>query len=232
MRKWVILFFIISLYLLSIRTSQASIEGVALGDFPSDTVLFQSLNPNLPKQLKEIIYLPRESFNNKDVALMINRIGSIRLSIIEKIYQEGIIVNLFSGKLTDHTTTRHLSGKTPRGYQNEVTWDDVPGIGGSKVVHVKIGASEKGNGHGSVNLELHELAHSIDNLVFNNISKTQEFNEIWKQEYEKLFPNNEYFQYHEEYFAEAFAMYYLNKQTKEQLKTKAPLTYQLMESLH
>ena len=77
------------------------------------------------------------------------------------------MIKLFTGKLTDNPTASHLSGMIPRGYVNNTTWDDVPGLGGSKTVLVKIGASHKGNGHSSVNLELHELAHSIDNYVFN-----------------------------------------------------------------
>ncbi|MFD4931567.1 hypothetical protein ACFWMS_22115 [Peribacillus butanolivorans] len=40
---------------------------------------------------------------------------------------------------------------------------------------VKTRASDKGNGHGSVNLELHELAHFIDNIVYNGIRKTRNF---------------------------------------------------------
>ena len=53
--------------------------------------------------------------------------------------------------------------------ENDATWDDVPGMGGSHTVFVKIGASDKGNGHGSVNLELHELAHSVDHIVYGDL---------------------------------------------------------------
>ena len=47
---------------------------------------------------------------------------------------------------------------------------------------MKIGASDKGNGHSSVNLELHELAHSIDSYVFNELRYNKNFLEIWNQE--------------------------------------------------
>jgi Pro-Pro endopeptidase len=126
-----------------------------------------------------------------------------------------------------------LAGQTPRGYHSQITWDEVPGIGGSEVVLVKIGNSEKGMGHGSVNLELHELAHSIDRLVFQSISKDKTFQFIWEEERGILFPGNSYFILHaEEYFAETFAMYYLNEETKEQLKKFAPQTYDFFKELH
>jgi hypothetical protein len=98
---------------------------------------------------------------------------------------------------------------------------------------VKIGYSEKGKGHGSVNLELHEIAHSIDKLVFQNVSKSKEFQLIWEEERGILFPGNSYFILHsEEFFAETFAMYYLNDETKLQLKKLVPQTYDFFQSLH
>ncbi|MEH7335936.1 hypothetical protein V7161_25240 [Neobacillus drentensis] len=158
--------------------------------------------------------------------------SSLPTTILEKINNKGINLKLFTGKLTDNPTASNLAGQTPRGYQTNVTWDDVPGIGGSKVVLVKIGSSEKGKGHGSVNLELHEMAHSIDRYVYNEISGTTQFHDIWEKEHNLIFPGNSYFLYLEEYFAECFAMYYLNKETKELLRIKAPETYHFIKSLN
>ncbi|MEF2098411.1 hypothetical protein V3595_27995 [Bacillus sp. CFBP9009] len=45
-----------------------------------------------------------------------------------------------------------------------------------------VGASDKGKGHGSVNLELHELAHSIDKIVYNGIRDDVNFLGIWGKE--------------------------------------------------
>lgn len=47
---------------------------------------------------------------------------------------------------------------------------------------VKIGASEKGKGHSSVNLEYHELAHSIDYKILKYGSKTEGYKAIWNEE--------------------------------------------------
>ncbi|MEH7305019.1 anthrax toxin lethal factor-related metalloendopeptidase [Neobacillus drentensis] len=232
MRKSVAAFFIAVLFLSSITTSQASSDGILLRDYSRNSVLYQSLkvDHSLPL-LNQIIVLPKQSFDQKEAAGIINRIDSIPYSILEKIKNHGISVKLFTGKLTDNPTASQLAGKIPRGYTNNVTWDNVPGIGGSKLVLVKIGASEKGHGHSSVNLELHELAHSIDRYVFEEISSSNDFTGIWEKEHEQLFPGNSYFLYPEEYFAETFAMYYLNNDTKELLRTKAPKTFQFLKQL-
>jgi len=231
-RKTIVSVIIAGLFLSSITTSQASYDGVWLGDYSTNSVLYQSLKIDQSLSLlDQIIVLPKQSFDQKEAAAMINRIDSIPGYILNKVKNQGIRLKLFTGKLTDNPTASHLKGKIPRGYTNNVTWDDVPGIGGSKVVLVKIGASDKGHGHGSVNLELHELAHSIDHYVFNEISGSKEFLNMLESEHEQLFPGNSYFQYPEEYFAETFAMYYLNTESKELLRKKAPKTFEFMKQL-
>jgi hypothetical protein len=218
------------MFLSSITTSQASFDGIMLGDYSRRTLLYHSLihDPSL-QLLEQIIVLPKQAFDQKEAAAMIERIDSLSFSLLNKINQHGIKVKLFTGKLTDNPTAKQLAGQVPRGYQNHITWDDVPGIGGSKVVLAKIGSSETGKGHSSVNLELHELAHSVDKFVLGDISRSKEFQRVWEKEHEQLFPGNSYFLYPEEYFAETFAMFYLNSETKEILRNKAPLTYQFIE---
>ncbi|GHH98282.1 anthrax toxin lethal factor-related metalloendopeptidase [Neobacillus kokaensis] len=230
MRKWFITFVVTSLFLLSMTTSQASTDGRKLEDFPIQSQFYQSLK-NKSSQLKDIIVLPKQTFDQQEAAKMINRIGVLPTSLLNKIDHQGITLKLFTGKLTDNPTAQQLAGKIPRGYKSKITWDDVPGIGGGKVVLVKIGYSDKGKGHGSVNLELHELAHSIDKHVYNNISQTEEFKQIMEQEHDKLFPENSYFLYPEEFFAESFAMFYLNKDTNQQLREKAPKTFEIIKGL-
>ncbi|WP_040208536.1 anthrax toxin lethal factor-related metalloendopeptidase [Neobacillus jeddahensis] len=232
MRKWVVAVVVAGLFLSSITTSDASFDGIMLGDFPQNTELYQSLKSDQSVQLvKQIIVLPQQSFDQKEAAAIISRIDSLPRSLLEKLTQHGVIVKLFTGKLTDNPTVKHLAGIVPRGYQSNLTWDDVPGIGGSKLVLVKIGSSNDGTAHGSVNLELHELAHTIDHYLLGKISDSDEFQIIWENEHEKLFPGNDYFFYQEEYFAECFAMYNLNKNTREKLLEKAPKTFEFMKEL-
>nr|WP_263326015.1 toxin [Neobacillus sp. Marseille-Q6967] len=234
MRKWIVSLIITGMFLSIITTSKASFDSVKLADYPKNSQLYQLINKDILLQpLDEIIVVPNGLFNQSDAAGIVNRIGNLPDSLLRKINEQGIILKLFTGKLTDNPTVSYLAGKIPRGYENNTTWDDVPGIGGSQVVLVKIGHSEKGNGHSSVNLELHEIAHSIDSLVFDNISQQKEFQLIWEEERGKLFPGNAYFILHsEEYFAETFAMYYLNDETKEQLKNYAPKTFVFLKELN
>lgn len=234
MRKWVASFTIVGMFLSMITTSQASFDSIKLADYPKNSQLYKQISTEASMlQLQNLIILPKALFDQNEAAAMINRIGSLPETLLNKMITQGIVVKLFTGKLTDNQTASYLSGQIPRGYQSQTTWDDVPGIGGSKVVLVKIGHSEKGQGHGSVNLELHELAHSIDRIVYQNVSQNMDFKLVWEQERGVLFPGNSYFILHpEEYFAETFAMFYLNNDTKDLLRKNAPKTFEFFYQLN
>ena len=232
MKKRRYFLYIVLLSLALMGNSQAELHGVKLKDFPANSILKTSLNLTSEQQLDHIVILPNNTFNQLEAAQVISRLDNLPSSLLTKINRNGIVIQLFTGKLTDNPTASQLSGMIPRGYVNNTTWDDVPGLGGSKTVLVKIGASHKGNGHSSVNLELHELAHSIDIYVLNEFRHDRDYLEIWNQEKEQLFPGKSYFfTYPEEYFAESFAYYFLGGQYRNELKRKAPLTYQLMSKL-
>ncbi|SFA92416.1 MULTISPECIES: toxin [unclassified Bacillus (in: firmicutes)] len=233
MRKWTVLIVYIIIFSSIYSISHASIEGIKLVNFPTNSDLYSMLEENQSKsEISEIIFLPEGSFDQKQAAQIINRLNHLPRPLLEKVQKEGIHVKLFTGKLTDNPTAKHLKGKVPRGYRSNATWDDVPGIGGSKTVLVKIGSSEQGMGHGSVNLELHELAHSIDRYVLFGLKNNSHFLEIWNDEKNALFPQRVYFlHFPEEYFAEAFSMYFLNQETRNNLKLKAPKTYNFIKNL-
>ncbi|MDQ1001873.1 hypothetical protein QFZ28_002273 [Neobacillus niacini] len=233
MRKWVVSSIVAVMFLSMITTSKASFDSIKLGDYPRNSELYQYIKTESSlQQLNKMILLPNSVFDEKEAAGIITRMANLPESLLEKINEQDITLKLFTGKLTDNQTARYLAGQIPRGYNSQSTWDEVPGIGGSQVVLVKIGHSEQGKGHGSVNLELHEIAHSIDNLVFQNVSENKEFQLIWEEERGILFPGNSYFILHaEEYFAETFAMYYLNEETNLQLEKLAPQTYDFIQTL-
>ena len=232
MKKNRYLLCIVILSLALMGNSQAELHGVKLKDFPANSILKTSINLTSEKELGNIVILPNEIFNQQEAAHIIFRLDKLPPSLLAKINRNGIMIQLFTGKLTDNPTASHLSGMIPRGYVNNTTWDDVPGLGGGKTVLVKIGASQKGNGHSSVNLELHELAHSIDMYIFNELRYNRDFLNIWDQEKDQLFPGKSYYlTYPEEYFAESFAYYYCGGQYRNELKRKAPLTYQLINKL-
>lgn len=232
MRKLFFITMVIAFSVPLIGHIQADETGTSLKDFSQTTPIMQSFNLQSEDILGEIIYLPEAEFDEREARAIISRLDMLPTSILEKINIAGIEIHLFEGKLTDQPAAAHLKGEIPRGYKSNKTWDDVPGVGGSKTVLVKIGASEEGNGHGSINLELHELAHSIDRYVYDEIRSNPVFVEIWEQESDLLFPKQAYFlTYPEEYFAETFAMYYFGEGSREILKMKAPKTFDFIESL-
>ena len=210
----------------------ANINGLPLKNLPKQSLLYDYLEINHIDLLGEIILLPEESFDHHEVAAILSRFDALPESILRKVIEERIYVSLFNGKLTDNPSARNLSGITPRGYNLGKTWDEVPGVGGSKMVLVKIGSSDRGSGHGSVNLELHELAHSLDRHVYKLIREDPEFLGIWKIESKLLFPGRDYFlNFPEEYFAETFAMYYLGGEYQQLLREIAPQTYGYIHKL-
>lgn len=224
--------FLILLSLILMGNSQADKDGVKLLNLSKHSPLKNQLQLHSPEELNHIIVLPKKEFDVIEASYIISRIDRLPPSLLSKIRENRIIVKLFTGRLTDNPTASHLAGEVPRGYEQNKTWDDIPGVGGGKTVLVKIGYSQKGRGHGSVNLELHELAHSVDRHVFEEIRHQETFLTIWNLEKESLFPNNDYLLiYPEEYFAEAFAYYYFKDSYRNELRKYAPLTYEYIQKL-
>ncbi|WP_044748364.1 anthrax toxin lethal factor-related metalloendopeptidase [Bacillus alveayuensis] len=229
-----ILFFLMLILLIAPLLSfspYSPVSGTLLKEYPS--LSLSGIPSDKYEALKQIVILPEGEFAEQEAKKMIETLAKTDKDLLQDIAKKRIYVKFFTGKLTDEPTARYLRGKIPRGYTHSpVTWDDVPGLGGNHIVLVKIGHSERGKGHGSINLELHELAHSIDRLVFNGIRFQPRFLAIWRKEAHHLFSGNPYFlDYPEEYFAESFAMYYYSRETRQQLKENAPLTYQYIKNL-
>ncbi|HWO76304.1 MAG TPA: toxin [Bacillus sp. (in: firmicutes)] len=208
--------------------------GIQLKEISVNSALRQNLSLDNPSLIESIVLLPdNQTYNEIEAAKMIMRLDNVPQGVLERAAEEGIQVRLFNEELTDFPTTKHLKGVTPRGYEDQsTTWDDVPGIGGSELVLVKIGYSEKGDGHGSINLELHEFAHSLDYLVFGDVRLDFRFLSIWEKEAPLLFPGDSYFlSYPEEYFAETFAMYFYTQGSRASLQEVAPLTFEYITDI-
>ena len=166
---------------------------------------------------------------------MIDRVAKIDDHLISETEKAGIKLKLVDFQVTDLPAYSYLKGVVPRGWEGTgLTWDDVPGIGGDPTA-ARIGYSEYGKGHSTVNLELHEFAHAIDGWAAGfTISEMEEFAEIHEAEYEALFHDHVvfyYFAYLEEYFAEAMALYHLSDETNARLLERAPRTYHFIETL-
>jgi hypothetical protein len=162
--------------------------------------------------LNNLIVLPAEAYDQEEADLMIERLLVIPDDVLETLVYHGVKIILVNGSITDVPEYADLKGVTPRGWEGTgKTWDDIPGTGGNPTV-VRIGYSEMGMGHGSYNLELHETFHAIDDYVFDSVSQTQAFLEIFYKEAGQLFDDGYGDTYPEEYFAEAACMYLLGGQ--------------------
>lgn len=216
-----------------ITYAQSNVSGISLQEISHTSNFHISIENEIAfSYIQKLVYVPEEPFDMKSVAEIIERISNIHPKHLKALTDKGVKLKLFTGKLTDEPEFRHLRGNTPKGWSSWKTWEDVPGAGGTYVVAAKIGHSEPGNGHGSINLELHELAHSLDKIVYKISESDQQFLEIWEEEVEEIFPKREYFiNYPEEYFAETFAMFYLSETTKQELQEKAPKTYEYFQNL-
>ncbi|MEH7885794.1 toxin [Bacillus sp. JJ1609] len=233
MRKIAQVFIVIILSFTLLGSSNANMDGIFLNDFPKHSILYNLIDRESVSLIGQMIVLPEEDFDQKEAAGIINRIAMLPDSMLKRAVNHNIRVKLFEGNLTDNPSARHLKGVIPRGYTTNRTWDQVPGIGGSRTVLVKIGSSDKGKGHSSVNLELHELAHSLDRHVYGGIREKEQFLKIWRHESRLLFPGRAYFlEYPEEYFAESFAMFYIGGMPTRLLQQAAPQTYQYIKSLN
>ncbi|MCZ2259642.1 immunoglobulin-like domain-containing protein [Sporosarcina sp. G11-34] len=177
-----------------------------------------------------VIIETKDDFDQGEAARMKGRIGQIHPSIINALYERNLTIKLINFPLTDLPEYEFLRGEIPRGWENTgKTWDDVPGAGGNPAV-ARIGYSNPSEWHGTINLELHELAHLIDSHVFNYSSHTAEFSTIHKEE-QAGFLQGVYFTNTEEYFAESFSYYYLGGERRSKLQLQAPKTYKFISSL-
>ncbi|WP_186577752.1 anthrax toxin lethal factor-related metalloendopeptidase [Aquibacillus kalidii] len=182
--------------------------------------------------LSDLVIIPEKVENRDELILMVERINGIDRPLLKLLTNQGVKVRLFEGKLTDEPLLYYLKWQKPRGWDQDVTWEKVPGSGGSWLISAKIGASMQGSGHSSINLELHEIGHTIFKVLKTNPSLAEDFQEVWHEEVNNIFPDKEYFiNYSSEYFAEMFAYYYYSERSNAKMKYRAPKTYQFFVSL-
>ncbi|WP_077621786.1 anthrax toxin lethal factor-related metalloendopeptidase [Sediminibacillus massiliensis] len=182
--------------------------------------------------LDKLVIVPERAKSTKALIGMLGRINSIDRSVLDMLTHQGVKIRLFEGRLTDEPLLYYLKWQEPRGWNHDITWSEVPGAGGSWLVSAKVGASEKGSGHGSINLELHEIGHTVYRILNSSNDYANRLKDIWLTEVESMFPDKAYFQdYPSEYFSEMFAYYYYSEESVERIKAKAPETYCFLASL-
>lgn len=218
-------------YILYIGNEIYSINGKALKN--NTQMQFTIKSPTI----EQFVKLPQNEYDIEEVNKIMTRIARMPQKYLKGLVENGNEIRLINHPLTDEPEYERLKGQTPRGWEGTgKTWEDVPGVGGNPII-VRIGYSDFGKGHGTLNLELHEIAHVVDRSLFKRISHSDKFKEILNREMKMLIqdhPNKSnmyYFEYPEEYFAEAFTYYYLNDERRAELKQKAPLTYEFFLNL-
>jgi len=176
--------------------------------------------------VREVVKIPDAVYDATEVERMMRRVANIDLYLLDQIKAKDLEIVFTHEPITNLPYNEHLQGITPRGWEGlGKTWADIPGMGGSQRAIARIGHSEPGQSHGSVNLELHEIGHLVDYGVFDILSNSDEFQKNWSQEAPRMFNDFYFIGYSEEYFAEAFAYYYFNENTRSHLRARAPLTY-------
>lgn len=175
-------------------------------------------------------------YDSAEAQAMIDRLRRVDDRILQHTNSAGVSIILMDMPLTELPEFDYLSGKVPRGWENtNSTWDEVPGAGGHTTA-ARIGYSDPGNGHSTINLELHEYGHAVDSYAAGfTVSGSGEFRQIMNREKGALFGDHkvpEYFDEPGEYFAEVFAMYYLGGDARSKLQNRAPETYEFISHFH
>ena len=181
--------------------------------------------------INKLVILPDTDYDQLEAEKMIQRVANIPVEFLTDLLAMDMRIIFVNNIITEEPGLESLKELTPRGWEDiGLTWDEVPGVffGISKIVIVRIGYSDFGSGHDYQNLELNLIARIINNDILDSISYSDEFIDIHEQEYQNLQSNLKYLN---DYFAESFVYYYLNDETRSQLKEKAPLTFQFFENI-
>jgi len=183
--------------------------------------------------LNKIIELPKGNYDKTEARNIINRIGLYDIRLLNLMYESDATIILVDGPITSDYRFSHLKGVVPRGWEKtKYTWDDVPGAGGYPNTIIRIGYTfpSAKTKHSSDVLELHEVSHMLDHLL-GTPSSTAEFKKIHKAEKDLMYPGQVYYNYPEEYFANALMMYTYSNSSRNKLKTKTPKTYKYIEDM-
>ena len=187
----------------------------------------EAINPYL-QNMVDVRASSDESW--QEAQKMIARMNNVENSILYQTNNNGALFILADTPITEQPEFAHLKGVVPRGHTN--SWDEIPGAGGH-VSMARIGYSDYGRGHSTINLELHEYGHVVDAFTVGvQVSETEQFKAIHAEEVDKLFGDSSQRDYYDmvgEYFGETFAMYYYTEESRAELMQKAPKTYEFFK---
>lgn len=139
---------IILLIILCCHRTTGHYEFLFLKDMENHPI-YKTLKLKSEKQISAIIMLPNGEFNINEAREMIEQIDKLPGSLLTKMEKHRIKLIFFTGDLTSIPSLQSLKGIIPRGYaEASVTWDDVPGAGGSKKFMQKLVRASTGKDTG------------------------------------------------------------------------------------
>lgn len=166
----------------------------------------------------------------RDAALGVaNLFAQLPIRVVQQLDAQGARSTLFSGKLTDVWGYRSLRGVQPRGWPDGSTWDIVPGVANGHRMAADPSRDQKGKGHGTDSLAIHELGHVVDRAMatpaFERITTDPSWLDGPQAEVRADASATDYVRnYPEEWFAEALVAYTRTAQSNRDLAARYPRT--------
>jgi hypothetical protein len=193
----------------------------------SGTALAGSALQDCKRALAEGLVEVCGSGTKDDVQVVADELEQLPYCVLQQLWDQGTTVKAGRGSITD--CRADLRGVTPRGWPPGSTWDSVPGMYDSRSNSVFIATTGHGTadgtrvpleneGHGAVNLVLHEVGHAVDlgSGRPQRRSLGSEFNSARNQDLAGLSPYETQRDQatdrpgQEETYAESFARFYSN----------------------
>jgi hypothetical protein len=154
--------------------------------------------------------------------------------LMQEMLQRNAKIHLIEGHGVTDDPTWGLSFRTWDGR----SWKDVPGAGGNprSGAPTRIVVNRLHEGHGSVNLFLHEHAHALDSTYkTDGVSNSKTWKELLKKahikEYLSSICKKDYCLVPREAFAETFARFHENDETRADIEERAPEIAAMFNSL-
>jgi len=171
----------------------------------------------------KLVLIQDKDYNEDIIDGIRSRLSQVPTDYLKVLYDKQVYIETFNGPLTSHQVfLMNIYLKDNKDYNK----DTVGLFLGDKIL-LRI---DKEYFPGT---EIHEVGHAVDNILFNNISNSDEFKDLFEDEGNKLFSDRQqyFIKNPQEYFAECFNYYYYGYTTRKDLKNKAPKTYKFIKTL-
>lgn len=176
-------------------------------------------------QIDKLIIAPKGKWKGinetRRIKHLVKRLPS---PLVKKLIETETTIRLTTRPITTFTDMKNLKGISPPTW-NGITWDEILGVAQGNKIILRYGC-DKELYYGTVSMVLHEIGHAVDYIESKITARCKIFNAIWERERKNLInASNIVNEQKDEFYAETFAMFYLNSYTRNKLRLQAPLTY-------